>query len=485
MRNIIYIFIFLLKFSIGFSQSDSIDVFLESQMLKRNIPGLQLAIIENGAIVKTGNYGLANIQDSISVDSNTIFTINSMTKAFTGVAIMQLVEQGKLDLSAPVSEYLDGLPVEWRTVTIKQLLTHTSGIPDIMDSNGKMVSNAGDDASWKKVQELPMDFKPNEQFRYNQTNYLLLGRIIDLLSETRFTEFIKGQQLQKVNMKKTASAGFGHFQDVIPHSARGYTYFRNGKLTSVYEEFSPFLRTAAGMSSTAKELAAWIIALQNGQLLKNQASLTTLWTPAILNNGKTGGFNRLLNGYALGWPVIARAEHSAVAPIGGGRAALFVYPKDNLAIVILTNLQGAFPESFIDEVAGFYIPEMKRSNGFGLPPFIKLVWEQLEKKGYKYSIQTVENIKKKNKNFELKENEINSWGYQLLEQDEKKKALEIFKLNIYLFPESANTYDSLGEAYAILGMPSLAIKNYEFSLKLDPKNTNATEQIEKLKSKQE
>ncbi len=130
------------------AQVDSIDVFVKTQMQKRKIPGLQLAIVQHGKIIKAANYGLANVQDSIPVRNNTVFTINSITKAFTGIAIMQLVEAGKLNLSAPVGNYLTGLPQSWHTVTIQQLLSHTSGIPDIVDEEeSTLISPYGESAS--------------------------------------------------------------------------------------------------------------------------------------------------------------------------------------------------------------------------------------------------------------------------------------------------------------------------------------------------
>src|SRR6478735_4691188 len=113
------------------AQADSLDVFIQNIMHKRKIPGLQLAIVRKGQIVKSGNYGFANVQDSIPVSDRTVFTINSITKAFTGVAIMQLVEAGKLNLSSPISTYLTDLPEAWQPVTVLQLLSHTSGIPDM------------------------------------------------------------------------------------------------------------------------------------------------------------------------------------------------------------------------------------------------------------------------------------------------------------------------------------------------------------------
>ncbi|MEO8116884.1 MAG: serine hydrolase [Bacteroidota bacterium] len=464
------------------AQTDSIDFFLKNEMQKRGIPGLQVAIVQNGKIIKTGNYGLSNVQDSIPVDSRTLFTINSITKAFTGIAIMQLVEAGKLNLSSPVSAYLDNLPDNWKPVTIQQLLSHTSGIPDIVDEEeAVLISPFGLQASWKQIQTLPMDFKPGEKFSYNQTNYLLLGKIIDTLSGMPFTEFITKEQLQKANMPNTIRAGFGATKDVIMHAAQQYQY-RKGKLNNTFFSFDYPLQTAAGMSSTATEMARWIIALQSNQFLKDKKSMTALWAPAILNNGKTGGFSKLLSGYAAGWPIITREEHPAAAPVGGGRDAVFVYLNDNLSIIVLSNLLGATPDAFIDELAGFYIPNMKASNGFGLSSSIKLLRDELEKSGYKNAIKGFENIKKINSGFDLPEADVNSWGYTLIKQNKITDALEIFKLNVYLNPGSANAYDSLGEIYAELGDTELAIKNYEESLKLNPKNSNAEKQIQRLKS---
>ena len=275
-------------------------------MQKRKIPGLQLGIVQNGKIVKTANYGFANVQDSIPVSDKTVFPINSITKAFAGVAIMQLVEAGKLKLSSPVSAYLSDLPKAWNNVTVLQLLSHTSGIPDIIDEES-MIIGADEEDAWKKVIALPIDFPAGEKFRYNQTNYLLLGRIIDTLSGMPFTEFIIKEQLLKAGMAKTISAGFGAAKQVIPHAAGGYRYSQ-GKLINMFFSMPPSLQTAAGMSSTAREISNWIIALQNNQLVKERSRLDLLFTPAKLNDGKIGGFSDLLNGYAVGWPVVARSE---------------------------------------------------------------------------------------------------------------------------------------------------------------------------------
>jgi len=473
----------LMGLTSDFVQADEIDDFLRGEMVKRKIPGLQLAVVRNGKIVKKASYGLANIQDAIAVDDNTVFSINSITKAFTGVAVMQLVEQGKLEVSAKISKYLADLPVEWQNITVKQLLTHTSGLPDIMNShNGQLLSNDGAEASWEMVKQQPIDFEANTQFRYNQTNYLLIGKIIDSVSGQNFIEYITQNQLRKANMKRTEEAGFSNLKDVIAHSARRYTYYYgSGKISNIKAgDFPEFLRTTAGMSSTATEIANWVITLQNGELLKKPASIETLWRPAVLSNGKTKAFNSLLNGYALGWPVVGRSEHPAAVAAGGDRAALFVYPKDDLSIVVITNLMGAIPSLFIDEIAGFYIPQMKAKNGFGLPPAIKALWKELESQGYEKAVQLAKELQQ-TQLLKFEEDALNSWGYKLIGQKQQQKALEIFKLNIYLFPLSANTYDSLAETYWLLGDEHKALEHYKKVLELKPDNQHAKEQLKKLK----
>jgi len=123
-------------------ERDTVETFLQKEMKERHIPGMQVAVVQHGKLVLTRAYGLADVQHSVPVTTKTPFSIASMTKAFTGVAIMQLAEEGKLDLKAPVSQYLSGLPPAWRPVTIQQLLTHVSGIPDIV--NPKTGKLAGD-----------------------------------------------------------------------------------------------------------------------------------------------------------------------------------------------------------------------------------------------------------------------------------------------------------------------------------------------------
>jgi tetratricopeptide (TPR) repeat protein len=340
----------------------------------------------------------------------------------------------------------------------------------------------------QKVKSLPIGFKPGEKFRYNQTGYVLLGQIITKLSGMHFTRFIEERQFKVAGMKLTR---FGDSYDVMPNYAGAYTmtrqvgdnFVRNSSPGVAYMQFPVFFRTAAGIQSTATDMGNWIIALKSGKLLKQKASVDLLWTPARLNNGKIGGFNRLLNGYALGWPTVTREEHPAVAPVGGGRSSLFIYLKDDLSIVVLTNLMGGNPDQFTDEIAGYYIPDMREANGFGLSKNLRKLRTELLKQGFDKAVPVTTRLKKDDKNFVLDENELNGWGYQLLAQKNTSAALAIFKLNVTLYPGSSNVYDSLAETLEATGNLSGALSNYKKSLELDPGNKHAAERIRVLAGK--
>jgi CubicO group peptidase (beta-lactamase class C family) len=464
------------------AEPDGVDTYLKGQMQKRHIPGLQVAVVRHGKIVKLAAYGLANVQDSVAVDDRTLFQVNSITKAFTGVAVVQLAEEGKLDLSAPVSRYLEGLPQAWHAVAARHLLTHVSGIPDIWDQQARLIAD-GEEASWAKVQSLPMEFPPGERFRYNQANYVLLGKLIDKLSGRPFSQFIKERQFDVAGMP---GSGFYDSHDVVAHSARVYRRaategHRRGELVCVFDDFPPSLRTAAGINTTAQGIARWIIALQEGKLLKQKNSLATLWTPGVLNDGSCGGFGQgLPAGYALGWPMTLPPEERAVGGIGGGRSAFFVYPDHDLAVVILTNLQGASPHLLVFEVARQYVGSLSPSEVFGLPPAMKALRTELPKRGFDHALEVAGELQKKGPQFRPAELDLNAWGYLLLQEKQRREAIEVFKLAVSLYPGSANTYDSLAEAYEINGDRELAITNYRRSLELNPKNANAVKHLKGL-----
>jgi CubicO group peptidase (beta-lactamase class C family) len=459
------------------AQADQVDAFLKREVKALRIPGLQVAVVQSGKIVLSKSYGYANLQDSILVDNKTIFAINSCTKSFTGVAIMQLVEEGKIDLSAPVSRYLDYLPAEWQSVTIKQLLTHISGIPDIGNVLDPYTHGLGalknETAAWEKVKTMRMQFPTGTQFSYNQTNYALLGKIIDKLAGKPFTQVYKERQFQIANMPHTV---FGDSRDIIPHVASTYIVktmqdgqkLNEEKLTNNYSEFPAFHLTASGLNSTAEDMANWIIALQHGKLLKTKEALTAMWTAGTYVNG-------LSTQWALGWGYNKfRPTHWAVGMTGGSRSAFLVYPDDDLAIIILTNLASSYPENLIDELAGYYNPDIAAADP------ITTLRMQLKKRGFENAITVFNELKKKDVNFKPSEYEMNDWGYRMMSSGQVKEACGIFKLNVFIYPESWNAYDSYGEALFKNGQKEEASTMYKRSIELNPDNKGGQRMLDMI-----
>lgn len=353
------------------NKTAAIERLVQSEMAARRIPGLQLAIVKNGKVIFKGAYGQSDLTTAKPVTDRTVFGINSISKAFTGVAAMQLVEAGKLDLDASVTQYLEGLPPAWKPITVRQILTHTSGLPEIIDDNTRLIDGAEPDAAWARVQELPLRYTPGTQYAYNQTGYALMGKIIEKLSGKPFVDFVREGQFNAAGM---AHARFGNTADTVPELARLYTYLtlqitdmrtvgveRSETPIARREVWPAYMHPTAGVQATATDLAAWVIALQKRKLV-SEKGLQQLWTPQQLPDGSYRGFNKTINGYGLGWPVIRRAEHPAITPTGGNRAAIFIYPKDDLTVIVLTNLLGASPHSFVDKIASQYIPDLAVEN---------------------------------------------------------------------------------------------------------------------------
>jgi CubicO group peptidase (beta-lactamase class C family) len=471
----------LLLFSLqlfGQQTNPSVDEIINREMQERKIPGLQLAVVKKGKIILSQSYGIANLQYNIPVSNTTIFPINSNTKVFTGVAVMQFFEQNKIKLTDPINKYLNDLPAEWQKITIDQLLTHISGLPEILKLLDPMTGNIGplktEVAIWEKLKTLPLEFKTGEQFSYNQTNYYLLGKIIEKLTNEPFAADFERNQFRTAHLKNTV---FGDSRDIIPNYAPSYRYNRffdgrkgETKLTNTYTEFPDFTRTGAGLNSTSEDIANWIIALQNGRLFQKSSTLDMMWSPSTFNNGTP-------TNWARGWGITKfRKSHKAVGMSGGNRSVIMVYPDDKLAIIVLTNLAGSAPEDFIEEIAGCYNPDIVKADP------LTYLRKNLREKGFDKAVEFVKKEQQINPEFKPTEDELNNWAYRMMSNNQQKEALEIFKLNVYLFPKSWNAYDSYGEILLNMGDKNKAIEMYKKSIDLNPNNENGKKILTEITS---
>jgi CubicO group peptidase (beta-lactamase class C family) len=431
---------------------DSIAAFVKSEMQTRGIPGLQLAIIRSGKIVLQASYGLANVEHSVPVTPQTLFSINSATKAFTGVAAMQLVEEGKLDLAQPVAKYLDDLPPAWQQIPVRRLLDHTSGLPDFVDvKNGGYRYGLPFDKAWIRIRQEPLEFVPGEKTSYNQTNYVLLGQLIERLSGVRFEQFVRERQFIPAGMTQ---ATFGDSRDVTPNKAPTYAHSKQSKgnfvkgktLERTWEEF-PELRSTAGINTTAADLAKWLMALQTHRLLKKQSSLEALWAPQPLNNKTVGG-------WALGWTAKRNLSPRAVAGIGGSRSWFYLYPDHDLAVVVLTNMKSDGPENLAPEIAGFFYPVLKAVNGGNYPDAVYPLRTILERQGYAEAVAHYQALKAGRPEYYLSERDLINWGYyELLIHQQLAKAEALFHVAASVYPASQEAKEGLADVKKAFGSP--------------------------------
>jgi CubicO group peptidase (beta-lactamase class C family) len=434
------------------------DAIVRRAMTEQHIPGLQIAVVRDGKIVMSRAYGVADLAKQTPATPGTVFTINSITKAFTGVAAMREVQAGRLDLSKPIGTYVAGLPEAWRGIEVRRLLSHNSGLPDFDDSEGDA------DAAWTATLAKPIRFQPGERFDYNQTNYALVQMAINGLRQRPRDATLAAEQFAIAGM---THSGFGDTRDKDPNRVTSYGYRQDApddpKIRT--EIFSPLHRAAAGMNSTATDMAKFLIALQDGKLL-NAASRQALWTPVTFNNGKKGQ-------WGIGWLVLDRPDRRVVGMTGGSRSAMYLYPDDKVGVVILTNLAGSTPEDLVDEIAQGFIPGMTLS---GVPALRVALTGQ--ESGDPAAV--VAKFRAANPGFKPDEHELNDWGYRLMGFGKPRSGLAVLKMTAELYPDSGNAFDSLGEAYAINGDNAAAITAYRKSLALDPTNKNAARWLEKL-----
>lgn len=355
-KTTVILFVFFLFSMIVKGQSDKmtqVDEFVKNEMKKRNIPGLTLIILKDGKATKESAYGVANVELNVPATVNTVYPIASATKSITATALLTLVDEGKLKLDDNIQTLLPGLPESWGSVTVKQLLSHTSGLPDIAVRPGRpeLIADNQEEAL-RKLSEMPLQFKPGERWAYNQTNYVLLGMIIEKITGLSFQEFIKQRFFVPLGMTSTS---YGDANDVIIGRASTYQTNKRGQLQTLSLIFPNYVRTAAGINTTVGDLAKWLNALKEGKVIKSSTQ-EIMWEAIKLNDGNVFRLDKKTIGYGLGWVVNDRPGHKIVGHSGGGTAVFNYLTQNNLTIIVLMNGQNN-PDSFINGIVSILIPE--------------------------------------------------------------------------------------------------------------------------------
>jgi len=464
------------------TKSDKIDVLLKHCCANSQFNG-NVLVAEKGKIIYHNAFGISNYDPVDSLKMKSQFRLGSVTKQFTAMAIMILKERDQLDYDDEMRKYLPDLP--YQGIIIRHLLTHTSGLPDYMtlfnqhweagkrDNEKTIVDN--DDVITLLAKHHPdVLFKPGEKWSYSNTGYVLLASIVSKAAGESFEKFLKKNIFNPLNMSRSLVYSAIR-NDSMEDRVFGLRLDINGSdyIPNDYH----YLNGVAGdgaVYSTTGDLFKWDRALYTEKLVSN-ATLEEAFTPVVLNNDST--FN-----YGFGWRIDTGPTGKKRVAHGGGWVGFVTaisreIEEDN-TVILLTNHSSRYLSDIqrgINNVLHdrpYTLPRIAISDVMGRT----LVTQGVEAAVFQY--HDLKKTKSDLYNFNVRE--LNGLGYRLMELEKLAEAIEMFKLNVASFPESSNTYDSLGEAYIQNGNTKLAIENYKKSLEFNPENTNASEKLKQL-----
>lgn len=337
-----------------------IDAAVQQDVASGRVAGVAVAVLRDHKLLFVKGYGRANLELATPVSAKTVFRIGSLTKQFTAAGVLLLAEQGKLKIDDKLSLYLPNFP-RANDVTLRDLLDHTSGIHNFTESpvidkistSGATVEDLVNDIAG---QSPLFDFEPGTGWWYSNSNYVLLGAVIEKVSGKTWAAFMKSEIFDKLGMTDTAA---DDARDVVPHRASGYSLiggtpgkFRNADFTDMSVPYA-----AGALRSTAGDMARWNAALFGGKLLKAE-SLNEMLAPGRLRNGAEtqtaiawpGGKSfPPPPGYIPGPYSFGLDHHSEDGrriighdgSIAGFNALMQTYVDEGLTIIVLTNTDGA------------------------------------------------------------------------------------------------------------------------------------------------
>ena len=310
------------------ADEDSVDRIIRAEMARSHIPGVALAVTRGGRVIKLAGYGIADLEHEIPVSPRTVFKIGSISKQFLATGILILQQDGKLRVDDPVGKYIAGAPAEWRGITLRHLLTHTSGIlREGPAFDGSKVQP--DSVVIASAFVEPLRFATGSKHEYCNVCYFTLAEIIARVSGKPWELFFAERVFAPLGMTATRATTT---REIVPRRARGYSWLTDRFINA--EEYDA-VRPSGAFLSTIEDLVKWNEALDAGRVLTD-SSRRAMWTPAVLTTGAPVA-------YGFGWRLDSldgrwRVHHGGSMP--GFRGEMARFPADSLSVVVLTNADG-------------------------------------------------------------------------------------------------------------------------------------------------
>ena len=445
-----------------------------------DVPGLSIGLLRDGELVWHHGFGVKNTKTNEPVNDDTVFEAASLSKPVFAYAVLKLFDAGKFDLDKPLNQYLPGNydvgeDPRLGQITARHVLSHTTGFPN-----------------WRPPgAALKIHFTPGDRFSYSGEGFVYLSKVIEHVTGEKFNDFMKKTVFDPLGMTSSSYVWQESYETLktFRHNSVGEVTGRNKPSQS---------NAAASLHTTAQDFGRFVSAILKGTGLKKE-TLKQMLTPQIkVSESGTNNTARSPEklsptlSWGLGWGLQTTGDGVSFwhwGDNGDSKAYTVIFERQKMGIVIFANsVTGlSIAPEIVDLAVGGDQPALAwlKYETYKSPGRVLL--KNIIAKGAETALGEYRQWRQGAAPDQLvNENQMNRIGYDLLSAKRVKDAIEVFKQNVSDYPQSANTYDSLGEAYKVNGDRELAIKNYERSVELAPNNTNGIEALKKLReNKQE
>jgi CubicO group peptidase (beta-lactamase class C family) len=446
-------------------------------MAEADVPGLSIALVRGGELAWHRGFGLRSAALKDAVREDTIFEAASLSKPVFAYAVLKLVDAGKLDLDAPLNKYLPGNydvgeDARLNQVTARRVLSHTAGFPN-----------------WRPRGEkgLKIHFTPGDRFSYSGEGFVYLAEAVERLTGEPFEALMRRTVFEPLGMTNSSYVWHEDYEarKIVRHNAVGKPAGQNRM---------PGPNAAASLHTTARDFGLFLAAALRGRGLKKETA-RLFWTPQVRvgeSTNTTAGPPRQLSSevaWGIGWGLQTTGEGVAIwhwGDNGNTKAYVVGYPKEKLGVVFFTNSANglSIARELVAESIGGAQPALAWIDYESYKSPARTLLKNILARGAAAALGEYREWRKGRAPAEvLSEAQVNRIGYDLLSIERVADAVEVFKLNVEDYPQSFNTYDSLGEAYMAGGDRERAITNYQKSVELNPDNTNGFEMLKKLQEK--
>lgn len=422
-------------------------------------------VAKGDKIILSEGYGFANKEKSVVNTPKTVFDICSVTKQFTGAAILKLAEEGKLKLTDSIDTYFEDLPLDKKNITIHQLLTHSAGFGhDIGESD---FDHIPENEYFQRLFDTHLLFTPGEKYAYSNSGYSILGRIIEIASGTSYESYLSEKLFEPAGMSQTGYLMPNWRSDRIANEYL-YNVIDKGNHISRYqqdEKIAWTLMANGGINSTQEDMYKWYLALKNNTVLNN-ASKKKLTTPHILEYEGESSY------YGYGWALFQSYRDTKVITHNGYNGINYYefvwFPEEDALILFSTNSSTQESIRIPSE-----LEKMLFDKSYKAQPISKNKLTELLKFTESYTGNVNDMGKQLKRKFEAMLDDpfyLNRLSGIFLREDEIEKAIVIAEINTQLFPDDGNIWDTLGDVYFAVKENDKAKKSYKKALEFKPEN---------------